>query len=78
MNSYSKSKEQLLKLYNVDPKIGLSSVQVEKQLNQFGQNKLKEQKKKSGFVKFLERVRNEAIVPSVNILSPPSAKFGTP
>lgn len=54
--------EKVAKELNADVKSGLTKEQVERLKGEFGKNKLKEKKKKSTFVKFLEQFKDVMII----------------
>ncbi|MGX1752762.1 cation-translocating P-type ATPase [Sphingobacterium sp. NPDC055346] len=60
-NSYSLSVEESLKNMGVNPSEGLSGPEVEKRLQEYGKNKLQEQKRKSIFRIFFEQL-NDALI----------------
>ena len=62
MNSHYVAKEELIKQLNTDAINGLSSSQVDKLQERHGLNKLKEKKKKNGFIKFLEQFKDVMII----------------
>jgi len=55
---YSKSPQEVLKKLNVDPSAGLSEEEAKKRLEEFGPNKLQEQKKKSIFQLFVAQLND--------------------
>ena len=60
-NSYSLSVEESLQNMGVNPSEGLSGPEVEKRLQEYGKNKLQEQKRKSIFRIFFEQL-NDALI----------------
>jgi len=60
-NSYSLSVEESLQKMGVNPSEGLSGPEVEKRLQEYGKNKLQEQKRKSIFRIFFEQL-NDALI----------------
>ncbi|WP_313258027.1 cation-translocating P-type ATPase [Sphingobacterium sp.] len=60
-NSYSLSVEESLQNMGVNPSKGLSGPEVEKRLQEYGKNKLQEQKRKSIFRIFFEQL-NDALI----------------
>ena len=58
---FTKSQEEVLKELNVDPKIGLTTEEVNKRLEKYGQNKLKGKPKKSLFQLFLGQLQDVLI-----------------
>jgi P-type Ca2+ transporter type 2C len=58
---FSKSTENVIKEFNINPVVGLSSDEARQRLNQFGQNKLKSQPKKSLIVLFLAQLKDMLI-----------------
>ncbi|MBE7011908.1 MAG: calcium-translocating P-type ATPase, PMCA-type [Ruminococcaceae bacterium] len=59
---HSKTKEETLSVLKTDEKSGLSSACVERLLNEYGENKLKEKKKKTAFQKFAEQFKDVMIL----------------
>lgn len=59
---YSKSVEEVQKQLNTDKDKGLTEEQVTESRKKYGNNELKEKKKKSLFVKFLEQFKDFMIV----------------
>ena len=55
---HTSSVEEQLDRFSTDSNTGLTSSQVEKQLETFGPNKLVGQKKKNWFQKFLEQMKD--------------------
>ena len=62
MKPHEKQISDLLGEYNVSADSGLSSAQVDELSAKYGPNKLKEKKKKSSFVKFLEQFKDAMII----------------
>lgn len=60
--SHSKSKEEILSSYNVSITTGLSLEQVEKGKAQYGENKLKEKKKKTFLQRFIDQFKDVMIL----------------
>ncbi len=58
---FTKSQEEVLKELNVDPKTGLTTEEVNKRLEKYGQNKLKGKPKKSLFQLFLGQLQDVLI-----------------
>lgn len=58
---FVKSREEILKKLNVDPKIGLSNDEARKRLEQYGMNKLKGKPKKSMFALLLSQLKDMLI-----------------
>ena len=59
---YHQSKEDILNHFNTTEAEGLSSDKVEELRNTFGENRLKEKKKKSTFARFLDQFRDVMIL----------------
>jgi len=62
MKPHEKQISDLLGEHNVSADSGLSSAQVDELSAKYGPNKLKEKKKKSSFVKFLEQFKDAMII----------------
>lgn len=62
MSHYSESKQAVLEKLSSDEERGLSSGQVAEKLEQFGENRLREKKKKSMAARFLEQFKDVMIV----------------
>lgn len=62
MIAHTCSSDDLIKELGSDVNQGLSQAQVNERLEKFGENKLKEKKKKSLFVKFLEQFKDAMII----------------
>lgn len=62
MSSHSKPISDVLKHLKVDPSTGLSSAEVLSRRNQYGENKLREKKKKTTFQRFLEQFKDVMIL----------------
>lgn len=58
---FTKSQEEVLKELNVDPKTGLTTEEVNKRLEKYGQNKLKGKPKKSLFQLFIGQLQDVLI-----------------
>ena len=58
---YKKTIEEITKELNVDPKIGLTSKDLEERLNKYGKNKLQEKKRKSLFMLFISQLKDVLI-----------------
>lgn len=58
---FTKSQEEVLRELNVDPKIGLTTDEINKRLEKYGQNKLKGKPKKSIFQLFLGQLKDVLI-----------------
>ena len=54
MKNFAKPQNELLKELCVDPKVGLSAVQVKERLEKYGENRLREKKKKSNLARFFD------------------------
>ena len=59
---YNKNIEEVKKELNVDFEKGLTDEQVQQKIQEFGENKLKEKKKKGMFVRFLEQFKDAMII----------------
>ncbi|MBQ6847432.1 MAG: cation-translocating P-type ATPase [Clostridia bacterium] len=62
MKNYFLSLNDVLKQIGTDPKVGLTSKEVEEKLERDGENRLKEKKKKSTFARFLDQFKDVMIV----------------
>ncbi len=62
MKAHIDSKESILESLDTDLVKGLSSQQVAKRKEQFGENKLKEKKKKTNFQRFVEQFKDAMII----------------
>ena len=58
---FTKSQEQVLNELNVDPKVGLSTEEVQKRLEKYGYNKLKGKPKKSLLELFIAQLKDVLI-----------------
>lgn len=62
MSAHSQPKTELLKSLNTSPEKGLSSKQAAELLSRYGENKLKEKKKKTNLRRFLEQLKDVMII----------------
>jgi len=62
MKSYSKSKEQILETLDVNPKEGLTTKEVKERQEQYGPNQLRESKKKTLFMMFLDQFKDFLVI----------------
>ena len=62
MNDFSIEKEELLSRLSADPKTGLSSEEASKRLSQYGENQLREQKKKTNLQRFFDQFKDVMIL----------------
>ncbi len=62
MTAYSKSQDELLSELGTDGKKGLSSAEALTRQEKYGQNKLREKKKKSTFARFLDQFKDVMIL----------------
>lgn len=62
MSAHSKSNEEILKEYNVSIEQGLSDAEVTANREKYGENKLREKKKKTTFQRFLEQFKDVMII----------------
>ncbi len=62
MQFYSQKKDDVIKHLNSDENSGLTPDKVEKLKSEFGENKLKEKKKKTNFQRFLEQFKDVMIL----------------
>lgn len=62
MNPYCQNNDELLKELSVDPKKGLDSQEVSIRLDRYGQNKLKEKKKKTTLQRFFDQFKDAMIL----------------
>jgi Ca2+-transporting ATPase len=59
---HSQTQSEVLKQLSVDPALGLSTSEVTARREQFGENKLREKKKKSTFQRFLDQFKDVMIL----------------
>ncbi len=59
---HNQTKEYVLNHFSVDVELGLSTQQVDEQKSKFGENKLKEKKKKTTFERFMAQFRDVMIL----------------
>lgn len=59
---FNKSIEETCKILETNINIGLNNTQVQEKINKYGENKLKEKKKKSLVIKFLEQFKDFMII----------------
>lgn len=62
MSAHSKTNEEILNEYKVSIEQGLSDAEVTAQRGKFGENKLREKKKKTNFQRFLEQFKDVMII----------------
>ena len=62
MSPHSQDQKTLLSELNVNPETGLSAAQVTEQKNKFGENRLREKKKKSAFGRFIDQFKDVMIL----------------
>ncbi len=62
MSAHSKSNDEILKEYNVSIEQGLSDAEVTANREKYGENKLREKKKKTTFQRFLEQFKDVMII----------------
>ena len=62
MEAYNKSKEALVEELNTDTEKGLSESEVAARIEKFGENKLKEKKKKTSLQRFFEQFKDVMII----------------
>ena len=62
MQYHSKSTEELFNEFNVSEGSGLSSEQVAERQKRYGENRLREKKKKTGFIRFLDQFKDTMII----------------
>ena len=62
MTFYNKTKEEVLKHFNIDEKSGLSAKSVAEAMEEFGPNRLSEKKSKSMLSRFFDQFRDVMIV----------------
>ena len=62
MKNFAKPQNELLKELCVDPKVGLSAVQVKERLEKYGENRLREKKKKSNLARFFDQFKDVMII----------------
>ena len=55
MNPYSSQASRLITEFETDPQKGLSLSEAEKRKKQYGENRLREKKKKSAICRFLDQ-----------------------
>ena len=62
MTMHSQPQQEVLKQLSVDPSAGLTGQEAESRLEQYGENKLREKKKKSTFQRFLDQFKDVMIL----------------
>ena len=62
MQYFAESKKSVLSELNTDPRVGLSSGEAEARLQKYGENVLKEKKKKTMFQRFLDQFKDAMIL----------------
>ena len=62
MTFHQLSPTETIQVLNTNPSSGLNAQQVQEKLSQFGENKLKEKKKKSFFQRFLAQFKDVMIL----------------
>ncbi len=62
MNAHSKTRKEVLKELQTEAVLGLSSSVAEKKLSEYGENKLKEKKKKTMLSRFLDQFKDAMII----------------
>ena len=62
MSLHSQSQAEVLKQLSVDPAVGLSAVEVAARREKYGDNKLREKKKKTTFQRFLDQFKDVMIL----------------
>ena len=62
MNYFAKPLNEVLEKLGVDPKVGLRSAEVNERLQKYGENKLKEKKKKSTLSRFFDQFKDVMII----------------
>ena len=62
MTYHTKTAEEIIKYLNSDEKNGLSSSQISSLQAQYGENKLKEKKKKGLLARFLDQFKDVMII----------------
>ena len=62
MSPHSQDQKTLLSELNVNPETGLSAAQVTEQKAKFGENRLREKKKKSTFQRFIDQFKDVMIL----------------
>ena len=62
MSPHSQDLKSLLSALNVDPEKGLSAAQVTEQKAKFGENRLREKKKKTTFQRFIDQFKDVMIL----------------
>lgn len=62
MHTHNESAMKIIQLLHSNPSSGLTESQVQEQRVQYGENKLREQKKKSNFSRFLDQFKDAMIV----------------
>ncbi len=62
MEAYNKSKEEVIEELGTDSKAGLSASEVSLRIEKYGENKLKEKKKKTNLQRFFEQFKDVMII----------------
>ncbi|MBR4073052.1 MAG: ATPase, partial [Clostridia bacterium] len=62
MLSHSQSKEEILSAYSTDVQQGLSTAKVDELKQKYGQNRLREGKKKTNLQRFLDQFKDVMII----------------
>ena len=62
MSAHSQDREQLITELNTNPETGLTSAQVAELQAKFGENRLREKKKKSTFQRFIDQFKDVMIL----------------
>ena len=62
MASHNLTKDEVLKKFSADTKVGLTTAQVQKAQERYGQNKLQEKKKKTNFQRFCDQFKDVMIL----------------
>jgi len=60
--SHNLKREEIIKKFSVNPETGLNNSQLEKARERYGENKLKEKKKKSNFQRFCDQFKDVMII----------------
>ena len=69
MSPHSQDQKSLLSALNVDPEKGLSTAQAAQQKAKFGENRLREKKKKTTFQRFIDQFKDVMILILIAVIA---------